>query len=232
MKNKKISNLQDIYDFYKLYYEKTGRKEFPTILLTLKLLPQISAFKEIDCDFSFYNINKVLIDQAIEEIEKDFHFTETDYAKYLIVYGDGLIEKNFEDDVIWKCYGRGIQFIKQEIGFKEYYTKEELFNKFCQEECVFSNLFDATHSFAGLSDFQGLTFDYLKSNVASGEDFFKDFSRFFNQDTIKITLTNIELDTLKECGNLTVPNRREKIEITLADPKEEAPKQIVKKQNN
>lgn len=49
--------------------------------------------------------------------------------------------------------------------------------------------------------------------------------------TIKITLTHIELDTLKKSGNFTVLNRREKIEITLTN-KEETPKQIVKKQNN
>ena len=49
--------------------------------------------------------------------------------------------------------------------------------------------------------------------------------------TIKITLTNIQLETLKQCGHFTVLNRREKVEIALAD-KEETPKKFVKNKEN
>ena len=46
---------------------------------------------------------------------------------------------------------------------------------------------------------------------------------------IKITLTNVEIDTLKECGNLTVLRHGDvPIEITLADDKEEKAKKYVK----
>lgn len=240
-----INRLEDLYDFYKMYYKRTGRKEFPATLLAIKLCDKLDSIAVYEFgdgsngwinyrnSEDFYERNKEVIDKAIDEVDRDFHFTENDYAKFLILCGEGLDENTFEEDITYQCYGNGFDFIAkmsgEEISNTIHLIKYfDIFKKNWEAGIFSSNIFKE-----GMKSFAEKTYEELEKEVKTDEDFFVDSSTFLiPKEPIKITLTNIEIDTLKECGNLTVLRQKDvPIEITLTD-KEETPKQIIKKQNN
>lgn len=224
--NKKIETVKDLYEAYKRYYEETGRKEHPAMLLALFLFSKEYNFDRMvgTIEGEFYEKHKKIIDEAIQQVENDFHFTMEDYARIIIKQFNTFDGSEYEQAKIWDCYSDGFGCVHWGLVYHNDENVEDIYSQYfvgrdailLEENVTHKNIFG--HTYEEFCE-NIRTYDYLSGTNDSVKP------------TIKITLTNIELDTLKKCGNLTVLNRREKIEITLAN-KEEAPKQIVKKQNN
>lgn len=226
--NKKIETVKDLYEAYKRYYEETGRKEHPARLLALLLLEKIENFDRMMgvTEEVFYDKHKKIINEAIQQVEDDFHFTIDDYAKIIIKQFNTFDEAKYEEEKIWDCYSEGFGCVHW--GWMYYNNKDA--------EYLYSQYFDGREEtillgkYVKLANIFGHTYEEFCENIRTRD--YLSATDDSVRPTIKVTLTNIELDTLRECGNLTVLNLREKIEITLADPKEEKPKEFVKNQNN
>lgn len=222
----KIETVQDLYDVYKRYYEETGRKEHPAMLLALFLFSKEYSFDRMEraIEGKFYEKHKGIIDEAIQQVENDFHFTIDDYAKIIIKRFNTFDKSKYERAKIWDCYAEGFGCVHWGLMYHNGEKVEDIYSRYfdgrdailLEKHINHANIFG--HTYEEFCE-NIRTYDYLSVTNDSVKP------------TIKITLTNMELDTLKKCGHYTVLHYREKVEITLAN-KEETPKQIVKKQNN
>ena len=223
----KIETVKDLYDAYKRYYEETGRKEHPAMLLALFLFSKGYNFDRMIgyVEGKFYKKHKEIIDEAIQQVENDFHFTIDEYAKIVLKSFNDFDESNYEQEKIWSCYAEGFGCVHWGLM---YHNDENI-------EDIYSQYFDGRDAILLKTDVKhekifGHTYEGFCENIRT-YDYLSDTNDFV-KPTIKITLTNVELDTLKECGNLIVLRQKDApIEITLAE-KEETPKQIVKNQKN
>lgn len=221
-----MDSITNLYKLYKRYYEETGKKEHPSMLLALLLLPKKQDFV---CGFpceegKFYKENKSIIDKAIQQVEEDFHFTKADYAKLITAQNGSFEENEYEENKIWFCYAEGFGCVHWWLMYHSSEHETTIYREcFQNQSLILKNL-------PRITNILSLNYEEFKF-ITTGQDYFRDAEEYLEQH-IKITLTNVELNTLRDCGNLTVLRQGDTpIEITLVG-KEEMPKQIVKNQKN
>ncbi len=217
-----MDSIKNLYNLYKKHYTETGKREHPERLLALLLLSEKQKFSIMpnSTEGKFYESHRKIIDGAIQQVETDFEFTKKEYAKLITEQLGGFEESNYEEDKIWFCYSEGFGCVHWGIMYHKSEDETTIYrNYFSGESLLLTTL-------PKITNIRSLDYKEFKF-FTKKQDYFEDAKDYINSP-IKITLTNIELDTLKECGNLTVLRHGDTpIEITLAD-KDEVPKQIVK----
>lgn len=208
-----IGTVKRLYNAYKRIYKETGRKEAPEVLLALQLLDHKDDFSDTTSHTvaEFYNEYQDSIDKYIKKVEDDFHFTKAEYVK-IISETDGYNPNKFENKKIGSCYGAAISTLYWGITKHSTYSSEWMFIHGRTLSVLAEDpLMDKNFIFVK-------TYDSLKRFMKS-ENYFADAGTYLYEPT-SVTITSVELDSLKKYGNLTITKGvAAPIEIKVEDQK-------------
>ena len=107
-------------------YIVTGKREHPSHLLAMLLLPEKDKFEPLRVsEGNFYEYYKEQIDNKINQIMKDFQMYEEDIIEY--VEEKGVCCDDYENDKIWFVFAEGFGVLHGEIMYRPNQTPEEMY---------------------------------------------------------------------------------------------------------
>lgn len=119
--------LIDVYNLALENYQSMGVRLEPDKLLAMLLLPRRDEFEAIKvAEGEFYKAYKEKIDEAIEQVIRDFELTEEDIIQY--VEAKGVCCDNYEHDKVWFVFAEGFGSMHWGLMYHKNKTPEEIFN--------------------------------------------------------------------------------------------------------
>ena len=118
--------LMNLYYLKLSEYKETGLRDKPWKLLAMLLLYNNTSFKEEKVLGDFYKKNKIILNEYIRKVEKDFNFVQNDIIE--------LIEKevvceNYDEQRIWDVYAKGFEVLNWSLTYRQGKTAEEIYTE-------------------------------------------------------------------------------------------------------
>ncbi len=119
--------LSKLYELKLMEYRLTGKKEIPSHLLAMLLLPHMSEFTEFKMSIGdFYQKYKDKIDEMIAKVIFDFNFTDEEMEK--VISNKRISNQNYEYEKIWVIFYEGLRALYWGVNQQDSVSPEAVYS--------------------------------------------------------------------------------------------------------